>query len=262
VGISKAAVEAKAAAEANDGLITDGIRLHTELFSSSALHQHPTMVLQENQCEPKTNEDDTTGEVWWDIPAMRQILLPPHAESQGGGTSPTALGSSLRVASQQTSSCVTESDVLGKNLAMQDEQDHLREQASGTSGKRDRISRILRYIENGAGNNSHLQHKRHVIVLGLTGSGKSTTINSLAGCKLRRVTEEEADRFELPRDALVVASGGERGGRKEVTKIGNRFGKSQTEVLQAVAVDENDDDAVATFFFILIIMKRHFSKLL
>ena len=167
------------------------------------------------------------------------------------------LGSSLSVESQQTSSVVTESDVLEKNLAMEDEQDHFREQA-GASGKRDRISRILRYIEDGAGNNTHSQHKRHVIVLGLTGSGKSTTINSLAGCKLRRVTEEEADKFELSRDALVVASGGERGGRKEATKIGNRFGKSQTEVLQAVAVDENDDDAVATFFLILIMSKTVF----
>jgi hypothetical protein len=146
-------------------------------------------------------------------------------------------------------------DVLEKNLAMEDEQDHFREQAAA-AGKRDRISRILRYIEDGAGNNTHSQHKRHVIVLGLTGSGKSTTINFLAGCKLRRVTEEEADRFELSRDALVVASGGERGGRKEATKIGNRYGKSQTEVLQAVAVDENDDNAVATFFLILIIMSE------
>jgi ribose 5-phosphate isomerase RpiB len=234
------------------------------------------------------------------------------------------LGSSLSVESQQTSSVVTESDVLEKNLAMEardllqgngwqlepsvnahpnedahsedrlasinmnemldiedeqlktskitfgllrmskitlpdieDEQDHFREQA-GASGKRDRISRILRYIEDGAGNNTHSQHKRHVIALGLTGSGKSTSINSLAGCKLRRVTEEEADKFELSRDALVVASGGERGGRKEATKIGNRFGKSQTEVLQAVAVDENDDDAVATFFLILIMSKTVF----
>jgi hypothetical protein len=128
--------------------------------------------------------------------------------------------------------------------------------ASGASGKSDRISRILRYIEGGAGNNTHLQHKRHVIVLGLTGSGKSTTINSLAGCKLRRVTKEEADRFELSRDALVVASGGKRGGRTAVTKIGNRFGKSQTQVLKAVAVDENNDDAVATFCLILIIMSK------
>ena len=167
------------------------------------------------------------------------------------------LGSSLPVESQQTSSVVTESDVLEKNLAMEDEQDHFQEQA-GASGKRDRISRILRYIEDGAGNNTHSQHKRHVIGLGLTGSGKSTTINSLAGCKLRRVTEEEADRFELSRDALVVASGDQRGGRKEVTKIGNRFGKSQTEVLQAVVVDENDDDAVTIFFLILIMSKTVF----
>ena len=142
--------------------------------------------------------------------------------------------------------------------AMVDEQDHLREQASGASGKRDSISQIMRHVNDGAGNGIHLQHKRHVIVLGLTGSGKSTTINFLAGCKLRRVTEEEADRFELSRDALVVASGDQRGGRKEVTKIGNRFGKSQTEVLQAVVVDENDDDAVTIFFLILIMSKTVF----
>ena len=165
------------------------------------------------------------------------------------------LGSSLPLASQQAIPGVTEIDVLEKNFAMEDEQDHSREQA-GASGKRDRISRILRYIEDGAGNSTHSKDKRHVILLGLTGSGKSTTINSLAGCKLRRVTEEEAIRFELLPDALVVAIGGERGGRKEVTKIGNSFGKSQTEVLQAVAVDENDDDAVTTFFLILIIMSK------
>ncbi len=164
------------------------------------------------------------------------------------------LGSSLSVESQQTSSVVTESDVVEKNLAMEDEQDHFREQA-GASGKRDRISQILRHIEDGAGNNTYSQHKRHVIVAGLTGSGKSTTVNSLAGCKLRCVTKEEADRLKLSRDALVVASGGERGGRKEATKIGNRFGKSQTEVLQAVAVDEKDDNAVAIFFLFLIMSK-------
>jgi hypothetical protein len=139
---------------------------------------------------------------------------------------------------------------------MVDEQDHLREQASGASGKRDSILQIMQYIKDGAGNITHLQHKRHVIVLGLTGSGKSTTINSLAGCRLRRVTEEEAIRFECSRRALVVASGGERCGRKEVTKIGSRSGKSQTKVLQAVAVDEKDDGTVPTFFFILIIMSN------
>ena len=140
--------------------------------------------------------------------------------------------------------------------AMVDEQDHLREQASGASGKRDSISQIMRHVNDGAGNGIHLQHKRHVIVLGLTGSGKSTTINSLVGCKLRRVTEEEAIRFECSRFALVVASGGERCGRKEVTKIGSRSGKSQTKVLQAVAVDEKVDGTVPTFSLILIIMSN------
>jgi hypothetical protein len=207
------------------------------------LYVGSTMVLQENnQCKSEPNENDATEGVRCDIPATQHILLPLPAEIQGGGqTSPTA---------------DLTSNILGKNVAMEDEQDHLWEQASVSSGKRDRISRILRYIEDGAGSNTHLQHNRHVIVLGLTGSGKSTTINSLAGCKLRRVTEEEADRFELSRDALFVASGGERGGREEVTKIGNRFGKSQTQVLKAVTVDEDNDDAVATFCLILIIMSK------
>ncbi len=141
-----------------------------------------------------------------------------------------------------------------ENDAMVDDQDH--RSPSATGGKRDSISRIMQYINDGAGNNTHLQHKRHVIVLGLTGSGKSTTINSLAGCKLRRVTEEEANRFQCSTHALVVACGVEGCGRKEVTKIGNWLDKSQTEVLQAVAVDEKDEDPVPTFFLFLIIMSN------
>jgi hypothetical protein len=172
-------------------------------------------------------------------------------------TSPTAdltsnVGESTRSDKRDLVDLITSKE----DEAMVDEQDHWREQAGGASGKRDSILRIMRYINDGAGNNTHLQHKRHVIVLGLTGSGKSTTINSLAGCKLRLVTEEEASIFECSRRALVVASGDERCWRKEVTKIGSRSGKSQTKVLQAVAVDEKDDGTVPTFSLILIIMSN------
>ncbi len=199
-----------------------------------------------------SNEDEESRES-----AVGELgITAPTSPTEDLASNVGELGSSLSVESQQASSVVTESAVLENDLVMEDEQDHFREQAvsSATEGKRDRIQRILRYIEDGAGNNTHSQHKRHAIVLGLTGSGKSTTINSLAGCKLRRVTEEEADRLLLSRDALVVASGDQRGGRKEATKIGNRIGKSQTEVLQAVAMDENDE-AVDIFFLILIMSK-------
>jgi hypothetical protein len=86
--------------------------------------------------------------------------------------------------------------------------------------------------------------KRHVIVVGLTGSGKSTLVNSLAGCKLRLVTEAEAEAQDLPLDAVCVVGNREGGRREEVSKIGNTFGKSQTKVLQAVAVEEEEGGAV------------------
>jgi hypothetical protein len=98
---------------------------------------------------------------------------------------------------------------------------------------RQKIAKIMQYIERGAGNrDSHLQNKRHVIVLGLTDSGKSTTVNSLAGCKLRCITIDEfRSGLGATLQALVVASG------EEVTKIGGGR-QSQTEVLHAVAVED------------------------
>ena len=113
------------------------------------------------------------------------------------------------------------------------------------------MARLRRHIQQGSANALEQQllgvnaaghtDARHVIVLGLTGSGKSTLVNSLAGCKLRNVTEQEAEARDLPFDAVCVSGLGEGGPRDEVATIGNCFGESQTKVLQAVAVERNSD---------------------
>jgi hypothetical protein len=68
---------------------------------------------------------------------------------------------------------------------------------------------------------------------GLTGSGKSTLVNCLAGCELRGVTEEEREKLGLPHDAVVVRPVSEGGPRDEVAFIG-LSNKSQTEVCALV----------------------------
>ena len=113
------------------------------------------------------------------------------------------------------------------------------------------MARLRRHIQQGSVNALEQQllgvnaaghtDARHVIVLGLTGSGKSTLVNSLAGCKLRNVTEQEAEARDLPFDAVCVSGLREGGPRDEVATIGNCFGESQTKVLQAVAVERNRD---------------------
>jgi len=72
---------------------------------------------------------------------------------------------------------------------------------------------------------------RSVIVLGLTGSGKSTLINSLEGCTMRRVLKGEAGTQKL---------GSVRVEGREVAKIGNVLGQSETTVVQRVFVKEDD----------------------
>jgi hypothetical protein len=65
---------------------------------------------------------------------------------------------------------------------------------------------------------------------GLTGSGKSTLINCLVGCTLRRVTEQEIAEFCLDDICLMVKGKAEGGKMDSVTKIGQDNNKSETEV--------------------------------
>ncbi len=64
---------------------------------------------------------------------------------------------------------------------------------------------------------------------GVTGCGKSTLVNCLAGCELRLITKDERMKNNLPVGALIVKSVAEGGPRDEVTNIGLST-KSQTEV--------------------------------
>ncbi len=71
---------------------------------------------------------------------------------------------------------------------------------------------------------------RSTNITGVTGGGKSTLVNCLAGCELRQVTREELLLKNLPIGALVVKSVAEGGPRDEVAYIG-LSAKSKTEVL-------------------------------
>ena len=81
--------------------------------------------------------------------------------------------------------------------------------------------------------------KRNVVILGVTGSGKSTLTNSLAGCQLRRVTREECEGKHLKPNSLCVVGVSEGGPLDAVTDIGHVLGQSQTEVLRPISMTES-----------------------
>jgi hypothetical protein len=95
------------------------------------------------------------------------------------------------------------------------------------------IKKITKALENGP-KTEVLYGKRQLVVCGVTGSGKSTLINSLAGCELRRLMKEEADRARLSYGSLCVKSIDDGGPLNEITKIGNQHGVSCTSQFQAV----------------------------
>ncbi len=70
----------------------------------------------------------------------------------------------------------------------------------------------------------------------MTGSGKSTLVNCLAGCELRGLSEDERVEKNLPCDAIVVMTKAEGGPKDPVTAVGLNK-KSQTEVLSSICSD-------------------------
>ena len=66
----------------------------------------------------------------------------------------------------------------------------------------EKIEKLVKTGKNIQGNE---QNRRQIVVLGVTGSGKSTLVNSLAGCRIVRMSTEEADRLaDGNRDAVRV----------------------------------------------------------
>ena len=80
--------------------------------------------------------------------------------------------------------------------------------------------------------------KRHAIIIGVTGSGKSTLTNWLAGCKLKVIDRNEAIRRKLDPSSLVVVPKSEGGPCDEVTPIGRIHNRSETKVLKPVDVGD------------------------
>ena len=95
------------------------------------------------------------------------------------------------------------------------------------------FEKISQALQNGP-NEQVASGKRQLVVVGVTGSGKSTLVNSLVGCRLEKLSAADADRLQVSRQALRVVSVSEGGPRDEVSAIGNQHGKSCTSNFQAV----------------------------
>jgi GTPase SAR1 family protein len=130
-----------------------------------------------------------------------------------------------------------------KDTVEEDEEDHScaeeeaqeEEVEGGDATVRGSIKKLSRFLQRGAQNVlDPSERKRNVIVLGLTGSGKSTLINSMAGCKMRQIDQREADEKALPTDTIVVHG-------RAFSKIGNTYGKSETSLVQAVPLESDGD---------------------
>jgi len=126
-----------------------------------------------------------------------------------------------------------------KQLREREKQQKLEEELEKEPGVKGTISRLRHYTEVGVRAQQKMLSlssvRRNIVVLGLTGCGKSTLVNSLAGCKMRRATVKEQIDYMLPPDAVYVEGA-------DVTQIG-KSDKSQTMVLHAVPM-ENDNTII------------------
>ncbi len=80
--------------------------------------------------------------------------------------------------------------------------------------------------------------KKHVIIVGVTGSGKSTLTNCLAGCKLRTIDPKKAEELGISPESLVVVPESEGGTCDEVAPIGQAFNRSETKILKPVELGD------------------------
>ena len=93
------------------------------------------------------------------------------------------------------------------------------------------IAEIVRALENQSFD--FKEGERNVVVIGTTGSGKSTLINWLNGCKLRPLTPAEKSALGLDFDAVCVDS---KGPKSEVCDIGHG-NVSRTQSVKKVPID-------------------------
>ena len=101
----------------------------------------------------------------------------------------------------------------------------------------EKIDTILHYVREGSCGIQEI-NLRNVVVVGCTGSGKSTLINGLAGCKFAQLSREEATRRNARLDAIRVLPINEGGTREAVAKIGDDSLKSETLVYSAILLDD------------------------